>query len=635
VDREPGGGCGRSDIGAPRRKPLPGRPGPQAFCYPSPCDPAPDRGPIAAGDPTLSAVDRRIPAGLAALGAVALAALAYGGVLGAPFYLDDHASIVDNPWIRWDRLRLDWLGRTLFDGPTARPVAYLSFALNHWATGREPAGFRVVNVALLVANGLLVMALVRRLAERLHPTASAGQRQAMAALAGLLFVAHPLQTQAVTYLVQRMTGLSVCFYLLALLAWLRARDAGETARRLRNGAACAAAWLLALGSKEIAIALPAAIWLVEWFAYRNLDPGFARRSALWLGLPALGLGFGAYAWLLADSGWGYAGKPFGPWERWLTELRVTWIYLGLALFPAPSRLNLLYDVPLSRSLLAPPTTALAALGLLGLAALGIALARRVPMLSFGLAWTALHLLLESAILPLALLFEHRMLLPSVGLAAAAGCGLVQALRGRLAPALALGLALALALALASRARNAVWADELRLWSDVAAKSPGLVAAQNNLAMALLRAGRPEDALSALERALAIDPGDAEALNNRGVWRLERGELDAASEDFRAVLARAPGHARALYNLGRALALRGDPEAALDRLEAATRADPGAAPLWNGLGAVQVELGRLAAAEASFRRALALDPTNPEVRGNLEVVQDLRAAQGEAGEAPAR
>jgi len=560
-----------------------------------------------------------------------VALLAYGGALDAPFYLDDHASIVDNPWIRWDGLRLDWLGRTLFDAPTARPVAYLSFALNHWATGLDPAGFRVVNVALLVASGLLVIQLVRRLTARLHPQASDGARAAMAVLAGLLFVAHPLQTQAVTYLVQRMTELSVFFYLLALLAWLRARDATERGRRIRNASACALAWALALGSKEIAITLPAAIWLIEWFAYRDLDSGFARRSALRLGLPLLLIGFAAYAWLMGGSG--YAGRSFTVGERLLSELRVTWIYLGLALLPAPSRFNLLYDLPLSHSLLDPPTTALAALGLLGLAGLAIATARRVPLLSFGLAWAGLQLLLESAILPLALVFEHRMLLPSVGLAAAAGGGLVQAFRGRVAPALAVGLVAVLALGLASRARNAVWSDELQLWSDVVAKSPGLVAAQNNLAMALARAGRVREAQLALERALAIDPGDPEALNNRGVQALERGEPAAAIADFRAALARSPRHPRALYNLGRAVALGGDPEAALPWLEAATEADPDAAPLWNGLGAVQVELGRLDAAEVSFRRAAALDPGNLEVRGNLAVVRQLRGAQREEGSSP--
>lgn len=572
---------------------------------------------------------RRHLALLAVPAAAALAAIAYGAALGAPFYLDDHASIVDNPWIRWDGPRLDWLPRTLFDAPTARPVAYLSFALNHWATGLDPAGFRIVNVALLVASGLLVMALVRRLAARLYPQSSAAARETMALLAGLLFVAHPLQTQAVTYLVQRMTLLATAFYLAALLCWLRAREATRRPQRLRNGVAGALCWLLALGSKEIAITLPAAIWLVEWYGWRDLDAAFLRRSALRLALPALALGFAAYAWLLGGHGWGYAGKPFGPGERLLSELRVTWIYLSLALWPDPSRLNLLYDLPLSRSLLDPPSTALSAVGLLALVGLAIATARRAPMLSFGLAWAGLHLLLESAVLPLALVFEHRMLLPSVGLCAAAGCGLVRALRGRIAPALALGLAAALALALAARARNAVWSDELRLWSDVAAKSPGLVAAQNNLAMALARAGRAEASRRALERALAIDPGNPEALVNRGAQELERGEIGAAIADFRAVLARSPRDPRALHNLGRALALSGDPGSALGWLESATAADPDAAPLWNGLGAVQVQLGRLADAELSFRRALALDPGDAAVRENLAVVRRLRADQGDA------
>jgi Flp pilus assembly protein TadD len=574
----------------------------------------------------LSAVDRRVFGWLAVAGAALVAAVAYGGVLGAPFYLDDHASIVDNPWVRWERLRLDWLGRTLFDAPTARPVAYLSFALNYWLAGPDPAGFRIVNVAILVLNGVLVMQLVRRLVARMLPDASAAQRETMAVLAGLLFVAHPIQTQAVTYIVQRMTGLSVLFYLLALLAWLRARDATQRATRIRNGVGCALAWALALGSKEIAITLPAAIWLIEWFAYRELDARFARRSALRLGLPILLCGLVAYAWLTHGTDWGYAGQPFSAGERLLSELRVLMIYLGLAIHPAPARLNLLYDLPLSRSLFDPPSTLAAALGLVGLAAVGVAAARRAPLLSFGLAWWGLQLLLESAILPLALVFEHRMMLPMVGLVAAAGYGCVVLARGRTGPALAVGLALVLALALAARARNAVWSDERVFWSDVAAKSPGLVAAQNNLAMALGRAGRPDEAMQALERALAIDPDDAEARNNRGAQWLARGRVTAAIADFRRVLERNPQHPRALHNLGRALSAQGDHEAALVALEAARDADPQSAPLWNGLGAVYVALGRLGPAEQSFRRALALDPANGEARANLGIVLQMREDQ---------
>ena len=550
--------------------------------------------------------------------------------LDAPFYLDDHANIVENAWIRWDGLRLDLLPHTLFRSPTLRPVANLSFALSYLADGLDPRGFRLANLAILVACGVGVARLSAALLARLSPAPPEPALRGMALLAGLLYVAHPLEIQATTYIVQRMTGLAVLFYLAALLCWLRARERGPAARRwLVAGGAFG---LLSLGSKEIAVTLPAAVWLIEWFFHRDLDARFLRRSLMYV-LPPLALGALTF-FLLADQiGLGYAGRAFTPAERLLTQLRVVAFYSSLVAWPLPSRLNLLHEFPLSHGWLAPPSTLLSALWLAALAAAGIALARRAPPLAFGLAWCALQLLLESLVLPVAPAFEHRMALPMVGLcmAAAWACFAVFGYRAR--PALALGLSAVAALGVATHARNALWRDEQGFWSDVAAKSPGLVAPQNNLGMALFAAGRLDEAEASFRRALALDPRDAEVLNNLGNLELRRGQHGEAVAHFRAALEAQPLHYRALYSLGMTLAQDGALDQALPLVETALRVAPNEAAIWDGLGSILRAQGREEEAVQAYQRSLALDPGYPFAQAHLAELLAARAAGG-AQPAPA-
>jgi Flp pilus assembly protein TadD len=558
--------------------------------------------------------------------ALALVALAgYGHALGAPFTFDDYANIVDNPWVHWEGLRLDLLWKTAFEGPTARPVAYLSFALNHWAGGLDPWGYRALNVTILWLCGALAFDVQRRLLTRLLPERSAREHLAIAAVGALLFVAHPLQTQAVTYIVQRMTGLSVLGMFAAIAAALRARDATQRSQQLRWGALALAGFAFAMGSKEIAITLPVALWGIEWCAYRKLDARFAQRSLVFLGLPLLLLGVAAYGWLNHDRGWGYAGRPFSAGEHFLTAFRVVAHYTSLVVWPAPSRLNLLHDFELSRGWLDPPTTlASAGLCVAGLGVLAWGIRRRQPLLVFGIGWIYLQLLLESFVLPLALSFEHRMMAPLFGWTQLAAWGIFEALRPRLGAACAVGLVLVGGLTFATHVRNEVWNDELRFWSDVATKSPGLVAAQNNLGNAALRAGDPVLARSGFERGLALDANDVEALANLGALELDTGDPVAAAALLERAVAVNPGHARAHYNLGRARALAGQVDAALRHLQRAVALAPERHELWNGLGAVHAQRGEWSSAALAFEQALQLAPNDPQARSNLAVaIQNAR------------
>jgi tetratricopeptide (TPR) repeat protein len=433
-----------------------------------------------------------------------------------------------------------------------RYVGYLTFALNVRLAGLSVVAFRAVNVAVHLANALLVYALVRlafgapRLSRsRLEPAAGA-----IALVTALLFAVHPLQTEAVTYVVQRLTSLATLLYLAAAVLWLRLRLRDEAGRLRGWGRALAllpvlAAALLAMKTKEIAFTLPFAILLVELALF-----GWPSRRTLALLGPVLATALVIPLTLLAapspphlgDAAATAAGR-LGPLEYLATQLTVIPGYLRLLLLPVGQDFD--HDPPGFRSLLAPQVLASAALllALLALAGWCLRAAARgtadpaLRLVALGIAWFFLGLAVESTLVPLAdVMVEHRVYLPSAGFfLAAATAGALLALR--LAPRrfpvalAAAGAALALALGAATVDRNRVWSDEVTLWSDTARKSPGKARVHLNLGMALYERGRVDEAIGCFLRAVGLRPDYAEAHTNLGVAYGRKGWTDAAAREI--------------------------------------------------------------------------------------------------------
>ncbi len=572
---------------------------------------------------------RLAEAGLVLLCLAGVGLAVYAPSLDGPFVFDDHIHLLRNRAIQLRELSLAGLWSAATESPAHRPVANLSFALNYWWGGSRPRGYHALNLALHVANGLLVYALARA-ALRRRPLALGDRRLArgVAGLAALLFVVHPLQTQSVSYVVQRMNLLCAFFYLAALACYVLARERAPGTRRIPL-AACAASGLLALGSKQNAVTLPLAIFLWEWCFYRDFDPAFARRAWRRAGAPLLLLAALVWWWIFQGPHWGYNAKAFGMLERALTQGRAIALYLSLALLPLPSRLNLLHDLPLSRSLLDPPSTLPALLAVAASAAGAMLLARRVPWLAFGALWFLLHLAVESSILPLDLVYEHRNYLPLAGLCLAASVGAARLARQRALPLVALGLALALPFAVFARQRNRVWADPLALWSDVVAKSPANPLARSDLASALAFAGRSREALAEAERALALAPGSARIHANLGAAYSRLGRWGRAVHHLERAQAAAPDDAELESALGAALLQAGQRERARAHLARAVARDPQSARAAYNVALLARDEGDLAAARAGLERALRLEPEHADAHQALGFLLEESGSLGAA------
>ncbi len=548
----------------------------------------------------------------------ALGILAYSNSFHAPFTFDDETSIVNNELVRdLGNYLSSWTG---YHSHPTRYVGNLTFALNYRFGGLDATGYHVVNVLVHILNALLVYALVQLTFRTPHLAAStlASSSRAVAFVAASLFVAHPIQTQAVTYLVQRFTSLATTFYLLTVVQYACFRLAREE-RRERNamGAARYAALIVtaivAMKTKEIAFTLPLAIALYEICFFQA---EWKRRLALLAPLlatlaviPASVLGFHKpIGEVLSEATQvSRVQTTVSRLDYLRTQLAVVATYLRLLVLPVNQNVD--YDYPLSHSFL-EPRVALSLLLVLAMAAVALWLyggpfgrwTRRpfdagTRLVSFGFAWFFLALLVESSIIPIAdVIFEHRVYLPSVGLFVAAATA-AAFLAQRIAPAhpstavLAAGVLVSLAFGAAAFRRNEVWATELSLWTDVVRKSPGKSRPHDNLGLALAKLDREPEAMAQFLEAIRADPRNVRAHNNLGVALAKLGRPREAAEAFLTVLSLMPDNPEAYYNLGRIrLTEEGGIEEAAALLEQAIRlrrnypqAYANLAAAWNALG----------------------------------------------------
>lgn len=472
---------------------------------------------------------RRAAAALAAVWAATL--LAYLPSLAAPFQFDDWARLADNPGLQSGDLgvALGWLGAW-------RVLPGLTLVANYRLGGEEPFGYHLVNLAAHLATIAAVFAVARlaAAAPRLRGSAVARHPLAVATGAALLVGLHPLQTQAVTYVIQRAAVLATLGYVAAVACYLRARFVQLEARGGRAAAWFTAATLCGLAallSKEHAVTLPVALLLAELVllggrpSRRGLAIGAAIAGLLLL-VP-LALVAGAWRPLApgqATPSWGArlwqvlfappAAMPtLDPLSYLLTQCTVVPRYLLMVV--RPWGLSVDHDVAVAHGLTSAVLGGAALL--VALFAAGAVAARRAPLLGFGLLWVPLALSVESSLLPISdPMMEHRMYLAMPGVGLAAGSLFAVAFDRRPRSSVAAALGIALALGALTFARNQIWQSPVSLWRDATDKAPGRVRAWVNLGVAHHLEGNLPAALAAYCRAHALAPDDPIARDNLSI-----------------------------------------------------------------------------------------------------------------------
>jgi protein O-mannosyl-transferase len=615
---------------------------------------------------------------LLAVGVISLAALAaYANSFAGAFVFDDQGWIVENTTIR----HLWPIGDVLFPVDAARvggrPIVSLSLAINYALGGVNVWGYHAVNLAIHLAAALALLGVVRRtlilprLRGRFGDVATP-----LAAAVALVWVVHPIQTEAVTYVIQRAESLVGLLYLLTLYCVIRGATCDDHASKRQTiwFVAAVANCFLGMATKEVMATAPVVVLLYDViFLSGSFRKAFAERWGLYAALAAT---WGVVVWVLLwtnfhDATTGLHTRRFTPWTYLITEPQVIVMYLRLALWP--DSLCFAYDLPPARTLVQIVPPALLLLTLLGMT--GWALIRR-PALGFLGAAFFLILAPTSSFVPiLDAAFEHRMYLPLAPLAAlvvigayclwsgalfgrltrslrrrarsprpvAVGSGLndpkyshPMSVRSAFVPAIVILAALA-ALVWTTIVRNHDYRSELAMWQDTVNKRPNNPRAHCNFGCALSHKKRSDEAIAEYRRALAIDPNDlsaAESYQNLGAEFALRGKLDEAVSFFERAIRARPEYAEAHFNLGLALAKRGQADAAIGHYRDALRLKPDYAEAHNALGDLLGRQGKLVEAMAEINMALQLDPNHGPAHSSLA---GLLARQGKfaAAEVQAR
>ena len=587
--------------------------------------------------------------------AIALAALAaYRSSFAGAFVLDDEPAILGNSTIR--QLWHSW--RPPVDSAVGgRPVANFSLAVNHALSGTHAWSYHAVNLLIHLLAGLTLFGIVRRTVSG-NPSlivkksvSPATGPTAFAFGTALLWILHPLQTEAVTYVAQRVESLMGLFFLLTLYCFMRGADIttehtdatektdfggkrllhqGEhigTRRNLLSTLCGGNAWfvlsviscLLGMGTKEVMATAPVLVLLYDrTFVAGSFRRAWVKRRRIHLALMATWLPLAA---LVAGAGWnrgGTAGFDVGvhAWAYWLTQFEAAARYLRLSLWPHP----LVFDYK-TFWIRHPAEVVPQAVLVLALAGTTLWALRRRPAAGFLGAWFFV-ILAPTSVVPgtIQMVVEHRMYLPLAAIAVAAVAAAHRWL-GRWS--LAAILALAAGLGWISANRNEAYRSDRALWSDTIAKCPDSDRAHNNLGNALLKAGAAGEAIEHYQEALRLNPDAADThYNLAGAWQ-RTGQLQEAIAEYGRALQANPRMADAHTALGTALEAAGRSDEAASHYEQALQVDPGYANAHNNLGLMLADAGRLPEAIAHYQQALRINASLPDVHNNL--ANALRAA----------
>ena len=553
---------------------------------------------------------------LAAL--IVAALLIYCHNFQSPFVLDGTARILENSQIRMTEFSPTIIKNVLRD---RRPLAFLTFALNYYFNRYQVFGYHVVNITIHIITAFLVYLLA-------YLTVSINNRPGskkygltlIPFLTALLWLVHPLHIQSVTYIVQRMNALAALFYLLSLVCYIRARliqrrGDGEKAGVVLFFTLAALSAVLAIASKEIAATLPVMIFLYECLFFWQPNRWGMKKFLICAGLIIVLVAVVSTIVFMHSGFWqwnqaGYEKQPFTMSERLMTEPLVVIYYLTLLLFPHPDRLNFIYDFPVSKALFNPMVTVLAITALAALLIWAAFIARRDRLICFAVIWFLGTLVIESSIISLQLVFEHRTYLPSVFPIMVLVLLAAENFKSRVLTILIFCAVIAL-FGTWTYQRNLIWRDEISIWRDCASKTPLHAGPYNNLGHSLMCANNGLEAIRYLSRALEIEPYNEAIHNNIAAAYLMVGNYEKALHHCQEAITINPESFKAINTKGMILNKLGRLQEAADCFQQVITIKPDSLEAMMNLAKTMEQQRRYAKAVEVLRNAVAVNPTDKE------------------------
>jgi protein O-mannosyl-transferase len=532
----------------------------------------------------------------------------YSNTFDASWHFDDEYSILKNNALHitdlnWQNIKNTFRASSDGRGRLDRPVACLSFALNYYFGESKVRGYHIINFTIHFLSSIFLFLFIYHtlnlpiLKERYGPNS-----YFIGFLATVLWAINPVQTQAVTYIVQRMASMAGMFYIMTMYFYLKGRTSGPKLLRITHYFFCIVCAILALGSKENTVILPMVILLYDLFLIQGITKKSLKKYIFLFLIAVLTCAIVA-VFLKGPSIFhpenivsGYQLRGFSLIERLLTEPRVALLYVSLLLYPMPYRLCFSHDISISTGLLDPPTTIIAILIIFAILCLTIFKSKKWPLVSFCIFFFFINHVIESTAIPLELVFEHRNYIPSmlffvpIAILIAKGLDFFSYKRSiQLIISIFVVLAL-VAIGHSTFIRNFAWKTEETLWLDAVEKSPNLSRTHINLGKAYAGIGFRRLALEQYKKALVLPDGP-----NR------------------------KAHYSAHYSIGLIYKSLKDHTAAMNHFLKAVELEPRFPPAYTSLGILKLEQGENDEALEYFLKALAHELNSQQERNYAGLV----------------
>lgn len=532
---------------------------------------------------------------------IALGCVLYSNTFSAPMLFDDISYIAANSNLHhyFD----SWSGPVpegsyfitdMINSMKSRPVVYFTFALNYLAHGLDVTGYHLVNMTIHILAAIALYMLQLSLYDspfvrRRLPDSN--RLKFLPVIVALLFLCHPVQTTAVTYIMQRFTSLATLFYFISVTLYIRARTASSDLKGSILLVTSVVFTITAMFSKEFAFTIPVILILCELFFFEGrlqerikfLAPLLATLVIIPLNTIYLA---GVDKWgksLLHDATNLANLSDIDRWSYFVTQTRVLITYFRLLLLPINQHLD--YDYPFYTSIMELPVLLSLCIHL-AIISFGLFTffkskqpsphALRLRLISFGIFWFYITISVSSSIIPLDdLIFEYRLYLPSFGFLLSASIMAYTVWEYAFAHtplhqryAVATASMIILALSAATYGRNAVWGDTLEFWQDNVNKSGMKSRPLVQLGTELLARGRHAEAVIQLKKGLSTNSGlssiELTANINLGLAYARQYKYKKARKAFESAISADPTSVAARGYYAELLELKGKVEESLEQ-----------------------------------------------------------------------
>ena len=559
--------------------------------------------------------------------------LLYSNAFTTPWIFDDSPNILNNQPLHIDNLMPETLWQTFFayplkEGKIYRPISCITLALN-WYIGQDNTiGYHIVNFLIHYTTAVFLFLTILQLFKTpaLHLKYKEESRYFIALLTAVLWAINPIQSQAVTYIIQRMASLATLFFIIAIYHYLRGRLCGISKTAYFSFSLCAISYFLALGSKENTVLLPITLLLVEYtFFFRHEEKTTTKflkiLSGISLVICCVGIIYLFRTGIITNFFHTAGSRPFTYYERLITESRILFLYLSLIFYPIPSRLSIDHDIVISTSLLSPWTTLISILAILVLIILAFQQIRKRPLISFAIFFFFLNHLVESSVIQLELIFEHRNYLPSLFLFLPLTAGLYSLLtyyaklnRFIYYSIIVFTTLLIMFIGMGTYIRNMAYASSEKLWADTLLKAPLSARPFSNLG--ILAGWEKTHSPQAMQTGLALHymaltrtqhmtSFKPVILDNMGGIYFNYGFYDQAIDYFKQSLALNPVYVNGRFHLAEAYFKKGEFSPALDQINMVIESTSPQSRFYNIQGLALLWTGKPELALQAYQKAMHL------------------------------